>query len=256
MQRTSAGALRPAARVAEFRRQPDREAMHLRTDTLRRWWPTTQSLDLVEGPVAAVAAAVEAEVVRFLEGEAVITSWEAFASLDAAFRAAPEFANVPTFYLVLPSRSRWTVLWNNSFLCDGYDSLCWCLTKNHRLTTVHWSAHDQSTTFQVGAAFCHRRWSGTTVVERSVQVAQEDERWSFRQSGQPLPEEDVRSYGARRKRERLDEALMAQLLARLGATPWSEEFYAVPEQRVFVLRRARLPAAVIRRPASDVVRAG
>jgi hypothetical protein len=48
---------------------------------------------------------------------------------------------------------------------------------------------------------------------------------------------------------------MAQFLARLGASPWSEEFYAVPGQRAFVLRRARVPAAIIRRPASEVVRA-
>ena len=35
------------------------------------------------------------------------------------------FTNVSTCYLVLPTHSRWTVRWNNSFLCDGYDSLCW-----------------------------------------------------------------------------------------------------------------------------------
>lgn len=230
--------------------------MSLRTETLQRWWPTTQSLDLVEGPVETVAAAVETEVTRFVEGEALATSWETFPDLDAAFAAAPEFANVPTFHLVLPSRSRWTVLWNNSFLCQGYDSLCWCLTKNHGLTTVHWSAHDESTTMQAGAEFCHRRRNGAAVVERSVQVAREDRRWLFQQSGDPLPEEDVRSYGARRTRDRLDEALMAQFLGRLGASPWSEGFYAVPGQRTFTLRRARVPANIIRRPASDVVRGG
>src|SRR5262245_38651700 len=125
--------------------------MHLRSDSIQRWWPTTQSLGLVEGPVEAVAAAVETELRRILRGERVVTFWEAYTSLDAAFQAAPEFANVPTFYLVLPSRSRWTVLWNNSFLCDGCDSLCWCLTKNHRLITMHWLAHDKWTTFQSGA---------------------------------------------------------------------------------------------------------
>ncbi len=93
------------------------EVMNLRSESIRRWWPTTQSLDLVEGAVEAVAAAVETEVGRFLKDEVVLTSWEGFPLLDAAFQAAPEFANVPTFYLVLPSRSRWTVLWNNSFLC-------------------------------------------------------------------------------------------------------------------------------------------
>lgn len=230
--------------------------MHLRSESIRRWWPSTQSLDLVEGPVEAVAAAVDVEVRRFLTGETLITSWEVFPSLEAAFQAAPEFANVPTFYLVLPSRSRWTVLWNNSFLCDGYDSLCWCLTKNHGLTTVHWWAHDEWTTSQSGAGFHHRRSDGSTLVERSVYAAQEDKRWIFHESGEPLPEEDVVSYGAKRKRDRLNEALVAQLLVRLGASPWSEEFYALPEHRCFVLRRHQPPTTVIRRRASEVLRAG
>ena len=230
--------------------------MQLRSESIRKWWPTTQSMDLVEGTVETVAAAVETEVKRFVAGEDVATSWEAFPNIDAAFGAAPEFTNVPTFYLVLPSRSRWTVLWNNSFLCDGYDALCWCLTKNHGLTTVHWSAHDGWTTFQSGACFHHRRRHGATVVERFVQAGQEDERWFFDQKGEPLPEENVGAYGARRKRDRLNEVQLAQLLGRLGAFPWSEEFYGVRDRPCFVLRRVHAPPTITRRPASEVVRAG
>lgn len=226
----------------------------LRSEAIRRWWPTTQSLDLVEGPVEAVANAVQTEVTRFVKGRGLATTWEAFQSLDAAFQASPEFTNVPTFYLVLPTRSRWTVLWNNSFLCDGYDSLCWCLTANHRMTTIHWSAHDEWTTFQSGAAFHHRRWDGSAVVERIVQAAQEDKRWLFFELGQPLPEEAASAYLARRKRDRLNETLVAQLLARLGASPWSEEFYAIPDQPCFVLRRVDVPPHAVRRHPSDVVR--
>jgi hypothetical protein len=230
--------------------------MHLRSESIQRWWPSTQSLDLVEGSVEAVAAAVETEVRRFVGSEPVASSWETFLSLDSAFRSAPEFANIPTFHLVLPSRSRWTVLWNNSFLCDGYDALCWCLTKHHALTTVHWSAHDRWTTFQSGASFHLRRSAGSTMVERSVHVGQEDNRWTFFEHGEPLPEEEVTSYRARRKRDRLNEVLVSQLLGRLGASPWSDEFYAFPEQRSFVVRRPEAPATVIRRRVSEVVRAG
>jgi len=229
--------------------------MSLRSATIQHWWPTTQSLDLVEGPVEAVAAAVHDEVHRFGQGERLTTAWETFADLDAAFGSAPEFTNVPTYFLVLPSRSTWTVLWNNCFLCDGYDSLCWCLTRNEGLTTIHWSAHDEWTTFQSGATFQHRRRDGPDVVERFVQTAQEDERWTFRATGEPLPEEDVRAYAKKRKRDRLDEAGMAGLLDRLGARPWQEEFYALPDGAVFVLRRAELPSKVIRRPRAEVLAA-
>jgi hypothetical protein len=121
--------------------------------TVRRWWPSTQSLDLVEGPVQRVAEALRVEFLRFAGAERVAAGWHRFDSLDAAFRSAPNFDNVVTFLLALPTRSKWTVLWNNSFLCDGYDSLCWCLTSHHDLTTIHWAAHDDWTTFQSGASF-------------------------------------------------------------------------------------------------------
>lgn len=235
---------------------PTGKSMARRSETIRRWWPTTQSLDLVEGTVESVASAVDAEVRRFLETEDIISSWQTCRDLDSAFHQASEFSNVPTFYLILPSRSRWSVLWNNSFLCDGYDSLCWCLTENHGLTTVHWSAHDEWTTFQAGAAFCHRRRESTEMVERSVYVGQEDERWLFYASGPPFPEEDVGAYAAKRKRDRLTEELVAQLLSRLGASPWSEEFYAFPEGRCFAIQRPNAPATVIRRSVSQVLRAG
>lgn len=183
-------------------------------------------------------------------GEAV---WEKHPDLDAVFAAPPEFANVPTWFVALPTRSRWVVLWNNSFLCDGYDSLCWCLTRNHGLTTVHWSAHDTTTTFQPGAAFHHRRRDGEALVERSVSCSATDGRWAFAERGEPLPEEDLSGYGARRKRDRLDERRVAALLARLGAEPWAEGFYEVADRPCFVVRRTAPPATVHTRPPAAVV---
>jgi len=230
--------------------------MWLRSGAIRRWWPTTQSLDLVEGAVESVASAVEAEVRSFLGGEAIISFWRSLPSLDSAFQEVPEFSSVPTYYLVLPTRSKWTVLWNNSFLCDGYDSLCWNLTNSHGFTTIHWCAHDQGTTFQTGATFCHRRRDSTGMMERVVHVGQEDTRWHFHSSGPPLLEEDLAGYAARQKRERLNETRITQLLSRLGAAPWSEQFYDFPDARCFVIRRPNAPATVVKRSVSEVLRPG
>lgn len=225
----------------------------LRSESLERWWPTTQSLDLVRGTAPQVAVAVEAEVTRFVGAEALSKSWSRYANLDEAFGAATEFANVPTYFLLLPTRSDWTVLWNNSLLCDGYDSLCYCITANHGLTTVHWNAHDSITTTQPGATFTYRSLEEATVIERSVYAVQNDRKWLFGEIGSPLPAEDASSYLARRKSDRLNESLMASLLGRLGAAPWTEEFYALQEQPCFILQRMAAPKTIIQRPrASDL----
>jgi hypothetical protein len=57
------------------------------------------------------------------------------------------------------------------------------------------------------------------MVERSVHVGQDDKRWTFYEHGEPLPEEDVALYGARRKKDRLNEVLVSRFLGRLGASP-------------------------------------
>jgi hypothetical protein len=227
-----------------------------RAGVFAKWWPTTQSLDLVEGPVEEVAAAVETEVCRFVKGQQVSGSWRTVGDLDSAFSIPPTFTNVPTCYLVLPTVSRWVVLWNNSFLCDGYDSLCFCLTERHGLTTLHWFAHDDWTTMQSGAGFTHRRRDGARVVERSVYCAREDRRWQFQTVGTPLAEESLEPYSARRIRDRLNEESMMALLLRLGAEPWSDGFYAVPERGIFVLERLEIPETVTTRAREDVLRRG
>jgi hypothetical protein len=220
---------------------------------LRAWWPSTQSLDLVEGAVRQVARVLEVELLRTLAGERVVNSWGKFEDLDEAFRSAPDFGNAPTFFLALPTRAKWTVLWNNSFLCDGYDSLCWCLTSHHHLTTIHWSAHDDWTTFQAGASFTYRKHDGENVVERSVFCGQEDNRWVFHTTGQPLDEENTREYAARRKKDRLNEQSLLSLLGRLGARPWSEDFYALPEQECFAISRPSPPTTVLKRTREQVL---
>jgi hypothetical protein len=55
-----------------------------RGKTIQKWWPTTQALDLVEGPLEAVATAVHAEVARFTATEPIEGSFESFENLDAA----------------------------------------------------------------------------------------------------------------------------------------------------------------------------
>ena len=104
---------------------------------------------------------------------------------------------------------------------------------------------------QSGASFRHRQIVGGKVTERSVQVAQQDKHWQFFASGKTLPEEDLEAYESRRKQDRLNEEKMSGFLSRLGASPWLEEFYAVPGTPAFVLQRKNPPSTVIRRSLTD-----
>lgn len=96
------------------------------SESVLRWWPLPVSFDLVCAPIKVVAFAVLDEVTRFAAGEQLSSAWVPFSSIGQVFGSVSEFTNIPTVYFVLPTRSEWSVLWNNSFLCDGYDSLCWC----------------------------------------------------------------------------------------------------------------------------------
>ena len=223
----------------------------LRSPTLKKWWPSTQSLDLVEGAAQAVADALASELSRILRGEVVLRADKNCSDLDSAFSEASEFANVPTTFVVVPTKSRWSVVWTNCYLCDGYDALCHCLTLNHGLTTLHWHAHDEMTTFQPSAAFVHRSLSAGAIVERAVSCSVNDGHWSFFALGPPLVEEDLRQYEAKAKRDRLNESILLGLLARLGASPWAETFYELPGT-CHVFRRGSPPASVQRRPTSAV----
>lgn len=189
----------------------------------------------------------------YLLGERLIARSVSFATLDDAFGAAPRFDNVPTFFLVLPTRSRWSVLWNNGFLCSGYDSLCSNLARNHGFTSMHWLAHDDETTTEPSAVVAHRRSLGGQLVERHVYVGREGTRWLFHALGEVAPEEDVAPYTARRKRDRMDEASVQRWLERLGASPWAEDFYALDEQPCFVLERPDAPDTILRRTRAEVV---
>lgn len=217
------------------------------------WWPLTRALDLVRAPVGVVAEHLTSELARYCPDEPFDSSWRQFENVDAVFRSVDELTNFPTVFFALPTHGEWTVLWNNSFLCDGYDSLCFNLTRLHGLDTLHWSSGDTDGPFQAGTVFSYRDARDLGAVTRRVYCCRDNSRWEFSERGTPLPEEPTAGYSKRIKRERLNEALMMQFLARLGAEPWRERFYALPGAPCFQLRRLNFPKTISTRRRADVV---
>ena len=213
----------------------------------QEWHPLGTSIDLVKGEVIDVAEAVRAEMSRFVKPDVVSLHYHTFEGLSDLFGSVDEFTNVPTRIFCIGTTDSWTALWNNSFLCDGYDSLCHCLTLNHGLETIHWSAADEGGIFQPGTSFSFRTRNPEGRIDlRAIYAIQEDSRWEFHQSGSPLPQEDTHSYISRRKKDRFNESVSLGLLDRLGAQPRSEAFYDFSQPVIEVLRET-FPATVSRK---------
>lgn len=219
------------------------------SESVERWWPLPDSLDLVRASTDVVASAVFAEVTRYAQGEPLSSAWVPFESMNGVFESVSVFTNVPTVVFVLPTHSDWTVLWNNSYLCDGWDSLCFNLASNYALTTMDWRSSDNDAVFQAGSSFTFRKKFDSGLIQRSVYCGKNDERWEFEASGEPLPEEDIAAYSNRRTRDRLDERGMLALLARLGARPWEDDFYR--PGKAFRIERVSFPVTISQKEFSS-----
>lgn len=88
--------------------------------------------------------------------------------------------------------------------------------------------------------------------EHTVQAAQQDKKCLLFESGTPLVEEDIQLYKTRIKRDRLNEERVSQLLARLGSSPWSEEFYDFSKP-IFVIQKRMKPPTIVTRNRKDVL---
>ncbi len=216
-----------------------------KSEVFQKWWPLPRHLDLVHAPAEVVAKAVHSQVKRWSGREILEGKWLGFKSIDKLFESVDLFTNVPTLYFVLPTNSEWSVVWTNCFLCNGYDSLCVCLTKFCDLTTIHWGASDDDTIFQAGSRFSYRKKVNSELKERTVYCVKNDRKWGFGQIGEPLPEEELSNYKEKNKPDRLNESSMVDLLGRLGVAPWDQEFYPLEKKKVFRLRRVNYPETII-----------
>jgi len=222
-------------------------------NNLREYRPLTDSLDLVRGSCAVVSDAVCTEVRQFTKGDRLNVERVQTSCVTEIFESVQTFANVPLTYFILPTRSPWSVLWFDSFLCDGYDSLCWCLTKNYGFETMHMRSSDVDSRALRGSSFTHRQRIDGQLNERSVYCSVADAgRWHFEAHGKPLIAEDLAAYTARRIADRPNERSMEDFLGRLGAFPWASEFYALPDETVSVVRRQSYPATIITRNRAEI----
>lgn len=222
-------------------------------DRSTAYWPFLMSLDLVKAPADDCASAVKAEFSRFARDELIHETTFPLQSLEHLFSTPSEFYASPTRIYVVPTTTEWTVLWNNSFHCTGYDSLCHCLTLNHGLETLHFQSSDRDAFYLAGTLIRHRLPADTEPLLRSLQASKDDSsRWVWFESGPVQPYENVENYTSRLKRNRLNEAILADYLATLGCDPREASVYGHTSE-VTCFARRELEQSLDGRPFSYIL---
>lgn len=222
-------------------------------DRSYRYWPFLMSFDLVRASKATALECVMRQISRFTDGDPLTTLDFRFESLSQVFVHPGDYASVPTALYVLPTRTPWSVIWTNTFHCNGYDSLCHCVSLFDRLETLHFSSCDEDAFYQAGTQLTHRVPKGEKEVEsRTVQAFKDDSRWQWYAAGPEQPYENAKNYTSRRKRDRLNEAILADYLRDLGCDPRDEEVYD-RVQAVTCIVRENPPSTITREPYSYVL---
>jgi hypothetical protein len=186
------------------------------------WWPVFQSLVLAKAPARDVAQALASQ--RGAGSRASRPSWLPFLRQGARGLPRPgTFAAIRVKSLaelfcsierysggneyVLPTRSPWSVVWEDFSNCVTDHSVGWRLARRHGFETIHFYSTDRNSTQLAGTMFTYF-WPADNDREdpqRNVYCCNQGSRWHFHASGQPLPQEDLARYEQRRKRERLNE---------------------------------------------------
>lgn len=213
-------------------------------EVFERWWPLTQSLTLVRAPCRRVVRAMKAEAKRAHNSTGAIYEfdWLQRESIDDLFCNVEKF-DTPSMQFVLPTKGKWTVIWENSGCCTpGY--LAYRLSFNQKLETISFYSTDRNSTQLAGTHFSHYKpVRGKEVNERDVYCCNQGSRWHFQQHGDPLPEEELEQYATRQKRDRLNEAGLMSLLERLGVHPWREDTYEFRKKIFRVTDSRQFPAS-------------
>jgi hypothetical protein len=189
------------------------------------WYPLGCSLDLVEGEPKSVAQTILKEVSRFNHGEKYEINEFKINILDDVFKKETEFGVSPFNFYVIPTKTKWSILWNNDLRCEGYDSLCSCLTKFFGFTTISWYSNEPFDKEHPANLFTYRMKKQEALEERVIYTIFDGKEWTFFQQGKMLPFEDNSWFKCRKKKDRFNQEKLFFILNKLNAQPWDYNFY-------------------------------
>ena len=135
---------------------------------IKELFPLTQSFGLVLGNTTEVANAIFKEIKKYTKNEIGIElKYLTLKNIDEAIYNN-KFTVTPTKVITFPTKTKWIIVWNNSFLCNGWDSLFINLTNFYNYNTFYFCSHDTITTKLPGTYFYYKYRKNEILKERYV----------------------------------------------------------------------------------------
>jgi hypothetical protein len=210
--------------------------------------PLTSEIGFVEMSSQAVAGWFEGWDSRNVSRLGVeVSSRPVSGPLQSLLRKLEPLTSVqPRRFLFCSTSSKWTAYFDNSWRGADAGSLCHmaALQLRCRAVRVH-AVSDTLDDIVVGSS--PGRYGGaifelynSDALVRSVAAINDGGAWTFEQSGEPLPTEDLDNYRARRRKDRFDLAHLARILGYLEIDAFRESFYR--DDGILVERKGHTPA--------------
>ena len=184
---------------------------------IKELFPLTQSFGLVLGNTTEVANAIFEEIKKYTKNEIGIELKHlTLKNIDKTIYNN-KFTVTPTKVIAFPTKTKWTIIWNNSFLCNGWDSLFINLTNFYDYDIFYFCSHDKVTTTLPGTYFYYKYRENEILKERYVWACKNDNnKWEFLEKGETCYFETIEDYKDKIIKNRLNENKMEKIFNKMS----------------------------------------
>ena len=207
---------------------------------LTKWNPVTSDFGLIQAPLERVLAELQAWH-RSIGIEYSRTNIST--SLADAFESLLPLANSKMRRLFVSTRSEWVTCFQNGIQgSDPFPAMSYLAERMGvlamRVCSTPATAANPATIWEV---YAPESLGGEPPLgyRRSISAARDGRRWTFRESGERFPFEQVERYSEHRKRDRFTRDMLTDYTRHFAIELFSDEFLCVDEARPAVQLQQR-----------------
>lgn len=225
---------------------------------LETWAPVADDFGFIRAPLARVVSELKAWHGSL--GIGYSTS-EITTSLGDAFASLPPLTNDKTRRLFVATRSDWVACFQNGIQgSDPFPAMSHLACRMGVLAMRVCATNDAA--LYPGVAwevYAPESLGGKPPLgyRRSLAAINDGGRWTFEQSGEPFPFEQIAQYTQKRKRDRFTREMLGDYLREFGITAFADDFFRIdptsPAVRLELLGRgSRTPEFTLEQVVAGV----